>query len=281
MTTYRGDRIDLELDGVRRLDVRIVAGEVNVTAAHANGEAARARLEVEVLRGDDVDVELTSDGTLVVDHQPLRSLGGLLNGSLSCKANVAVVVPAGTPTTVRTVSGDIFVGGIDAGSSLSSVSGRITATGLDGDVALKSVSGEIEVQGVGTGTVRVNTVSGDLTISGGEPEEVRVKAVSGDLTLDLDEVPDIDCTTVSGDVAVRLPAEAALELDAVTVSGRLETSFPDGALDSGRRRLRGRIGAPGRAPERRLAARTTSGDVIVLRREPAGAGAAAARGLDR
>ena len=271
MTTYRGDRLDLQLDGVTRLDVRIVAGEVNVTAT--TGEpGGPVRVEVDVLRGDDVDVELAADGTLVIDHQPVKSWSGLLSGNLSVKANVAVVVPAGTPTNVRTVSGDVFVGGIAARTSLTTVSGRITATGLDGDVALRSVSGEIEVQGV-AGTVRVNTVSGDLTISGGDPEEVRVRAVSGDVTVDLDEAPDLDVTTVSGDVAVRLPSHAGLELDAVTVSGRLETSFPDGGLDSGKRRLRGRIGDGGA----RFSARTTSGDVIVLRRADATAG----RGLDR
>ena len=273
MTTYRGDRLDLELDGVLRLDVRIVAGEVDVTAT-AGEPGGPVRVEVEVLRGPDVDVELADDGTLVVDHQPVRSLADLIGGKLSCKANVAVVVPEGTPTHVRTVSGDAFVGGILAGTSITTVSGSITATGLDGEVALKTVSGDLDVQRVG-GYVRVNTVSGDVTISGGEPEEVNAKAVSGDLTFDLDEVPEVDCTTVSGDVALRLPADAGIDLDAVTVSGRLETSFPDDGLDAGRRRLRGRIGGGGR----RIAARTTSGDVILLRRT--GAGARVARGLDR
>jgi DUF4097 and DUF4098 domain-containing protein YvlB len=89
--------------------------------------------------------------------------------------------------------------------------------------------------------------------------------VSGDITLDFDGVPDVDCTTVSGDVAVRLPADAALEVDAVTVSGRLESSYPD-VLDSGKRRLRGSIGGGGR---RRLTVRTTSGDMVLLRRSSA------------
>ena len=275
MTTYRGDRLALELAEVTRLDIRIVAGEVNVTAS-TGAPGGPARLEVEVLRGPDVDVELTDDGTLVVDHQPVRSITDLIAGRLSCKANIAVVVPEGTPTHVRTVSADAFVGGILGGTSITTVSGRITATALDGEVALKTVSGDLDVQRVG-GYVRVNTVSGDLTISGGDPEEVNAKAVSGDLTFDLDEVPDVDCTTVSGDVAVRLPADAGIDLDAVTVSGRLETSFPDDDLDAGRRRLRGRIGGGGR----RLAARTTSGDVTVLRRTEAGAGAGVGRGLDR
>ena len=257
MTHYEGDRLELELDGIHEVDVRIVGGEVSITAGAR--EATSVRLEVEVLKGPDVEVD-ADGGVLSVQHQPVRSLGGLLSGDMAVKANVSVIVPEGTETRVRTVSGDVFVGGIRSSSSLTTVSGRITATGLDGEVGLRTVSGDIDVQGV-DGTVRANAVSGDVTISGGAPDEVTARSVSGELTLDFDEVPDVDCTTVSGDVAIRLPADAGVDVDAVTVSGRLESGFPD-VLESGKRRLRGRIGDGGR----RLSARTTSGDVIVLRR---------------
>jgi hypothetical protein len=272
MTTDRGERLDLELTGVERLDVRIVAGEVNVTARAGDGDGVH--VEVDVLRGPDVEVDLRDDGTLVIEHQPVRSLSGLLSGNVAVKANVTVIVPERTETLVRTVSADVFVGGIAAGTSVTTVSGRVTATGLDGDVSLKSVSGDLEVQGV-AGSVHANTVSGDLTISGGDPGEITARAVSGDVTFDLDDVPDVQCTTVSGDVAVRLPADAGLDLEAVTVSGRLETSFPDG-LDAGKRRLRGRIGGGGPG----VTVRTTSGDVVVLRRRDAEQ-PPAGRGLDR
>lgn len=257
MTHYEGDRLELELDEVDEVDVRIVGGEVSITAG--SSAATTVRLEVEVARGPHVDVEI-GEGVLAVQHQPVRSLGGLLNGDLSVRATVSVIVPENTDVRVRTVSGDVFVGGIRASCSLSTVSGRITATALDGEVGLRSVSGDIDVQGV-AGIVRANAVSGDVTISGGTPDEVTARTVSGELALDFDEAPDVDCTTVSGDVAVRLPASAGVDLDAVTVSGRLQSGFPD-LLESGKRRLRGRIGAGGR----RLVARTTSGDVIVLRR---------------
>ena len=257
MAHYEGDRLDLELEDVDELDVRIVAGEVTVTARA--GETG-VRLEVEVLRGPPVEVDLVG-GRLLVEHQPMKTWSSLLSGTVRAEANVSVLVPEGTDTKVRTVSGDVFVGGIRSSTSVSTVSGTVTATGLEGDVGLRSVSGDLDVQGVG-GTVRTNVVSGDLTIRGGDPVELTARAVSGDITLDLDAVPDADCTTVSGDVAVRLPSDAALEVDAVTVSGRLESSYPD-ALDAGKRRLRGSIGGGG---GRRLTVRTTSGDLMLLRR---------------
>lgn len=260
MTSYQGDRLELDLEGVHRLDVRIVAGEVNVSASTA-ATGGPARLEVDVVRGPDVDVELDDEGTLVVEHRPVRSLSRLLGGEFGAQATVTIIVPAATPTQVRTVSADAFVAGIEAGTSVATVSGRITVTGLDGDVNLRTVSGDVEAQDV-DGVVHTNAVSGDLTINGGEPEEVTARTVSGDVTLDLDAGADVDCTTVSGDVALRLPADAGLDLDVVTVSGHLETSFPDGDLDAGKRRLRGRIGDGGR----RVTVRTTSGDTVVLRR---------------
>ena len=270
MKTYRGDRLQLDLTDIDQLDIRVVGGEVDVTASSAEPRGA-VRVEVDVLRGPEARIDVV-DGVLVIDHQPARTLGSLLSGSVAAEATVAVVVPEETPVRIRTVSGQVFAAGITAAASITTVSGRITATGLDGDTSLKTVSGDLEVQGVG-GTVRVNSVSGDLTISGGDPQEVTARAVSGDLTCDLDEVPDVDCTTVSGDVALRLPADAGIDLEIVSVSGHLETTFPDDDLDAGRRRLRGRIGGGGR----RVAVRTTSGDVTVLRRSDAAAG----RGLDR
>ena len=265
MAHYEGDRLELELDGIREVDVRIVGGEVSITAGAR--ESTAVRLEVEVTRGPDVEVE-ADGGVLAVQHQPLRSVGSLFNGDLSVGAIVSVIVPEGTEARVRTVSGDVFVGGIRSSTSLTTVSGRITATALDGEVGLRTVSGDIDVQGV-DGTVRANAVSGDVTISGGSPDEVTARSVSGELTLDFDDVPDVDCTTVSGDVAVRLPADADVDFDAVTVSGRLESGFPD-ALEAGKRRLRGRIGDGGP----RLSVRTSSGDVTVLPRTSIGAGAA-------
>ena len=258
MGRHEGERLELELtaDEVREVDVRTIGGEVSVTAV---APGSPVRVEVEVERGPDAVVDLEG-GVLVVEHQPVRSLTRLLAGDVSVRANVSVLVPEDTDVRVRTVSADVFVAGIRSSSVLSTVSGRITATGLDGEIGLRSVSGDVDVQGVG-GVVRANAVSGDVTISGGSPEEVTARSVSGELTLDFDAAPDVDCTTVSGDVAVRLPASADVDLDAVTVSGRLESGFPD-VLDAGKRRLRGRIGVGGR----RLSARTTSGDVIVLRR---------------
>ncbi|MDQ3107395.1 MAG: DUF4097 domain-containing protein, partial [Actinomycetota bacterium] len=196
MTPHRGDRLDLDLAGVDRLEIHVIGGEVNVTANRAEAGDV-VHVEAEVLRGPAIDVDLRPDGTLVIDHKPVASISGLLAGHVAIRAVVTVTVPERTEVHVRTVSADSFVGGLTDATSVTTVSGRVTATALDGETALKSVSGDVDVQGV-AGSVRCVTVSGDLTINGGSPTDVSARSVSGDLTFDLDEIAPLDCTTVSG-----------------------------------------------------------------------------------
>src|SRR5689334_18407938 len=69
MAHYEGDRLDLELEDVDELEVRIVAGEVTVTAGSGSSDGGGVRLEVEVLRGPPIEVDLVG-GRLLVEHVP-------------------------------------------------------------------------------------------------------------------------------------------------------------------------------------------------------------------
>jgi hypothetical protein len=250
MAQWTGDRLDLSFEHVDELDIRIIAGEANVTT----GEGP-ARVEVEVFRGPPAEVRIEG-GKLSVLHQPERSVLGIMGG---LKAIVSVVVPEETRASVRTVSADAFVAGLRAPTTVTTVSGAITATGLDGDITLRSVSGDVEAQGL-AGTLRADSVSGDVTATA-DVSSARAKTVSGDVTLDLESTSEVDCVSVSGAVAVRLPTGAGIDVEVATISGRLDTNFPDGDLEITRRRMRGRIGGGGL----RTVVRTTSGDVAILR----------------
>jgi DUF4097 and DUF4098 domain-containing protein YvlB len=119
------------------------------------------------------------------------------------------------------------------------------------------------------GTLKFTTVSGDLTVVSGTSDTVRAETVSGDMTLDLDLRPGgrIDVSSVSGDVAVRLPATAGAQVDVRSMSGSLDSAF-DGVTAErkpGARTMRGAIGAG----DGSFRAKTVSGDVALLRREPA------------
>lgn len=290
MARWEGDEVKVELPRVVEAHVRIVGGEVTVTAA-----AGPAKVDAKVVEGEPLEVEVDG-GVLTVVHEPERwsvgpvkgvgtfkigpiTLGGGVGGkTLRCEAVVVLTVPPDTPLTVRTVSGEVVLAGLRAGASITTVSGRITATDVTGDLGVRSVSGVIEAEAV-DGAVSANVVSGEVTVTGRVPR-LTGHSVSGELTFDLDNVPETSLSTVSGDVLLRLPADASLHLELSTLSGTLDSAFPvDGRHD--RRRLVGDIGGAseaGSAPT--VNVRTMSGDVAVLRKEGATVGAAGADAAD-
>src|ERR1051325_12006742 len=101
------DEIDLELNDVRELDIRLVGGEITVTP----GEGP-TKLEGQVIRGGPLEVELTDDGVLHVTHERETDTLGFLFQAKSAKANVVVRVPAATLVTARGVTADVFVAGV-------------------------------------------------------------------------------------------------------------------------------------------------------------------------
>jgi hypothetical protein len=112
------------------------------------------------------------------------------------------------------------------------VNGGIQARALRGPTALHTVNGGIEVET--SGTAEAHTVNGGIT--------ARIGSTGGDGTLSFE--------TVNGGVEVWLPAGAAVNVEAGTVNGDIETDFPltvegrwgprrlNGALNGGGRTLR-------------------------------------------
>jgi hypothetical protein len=281
MARWEGNEVRVELPRVVEAHVRIVGGEVAVTAG--TGEP---RLDAHVLHGGPLTVEVEG-GVLIIVHEPESGFGVGL-GSISIagielplgrsagggrsnrhEAVVTLTVPPDTPVTVRTVNGDAVVAGVRAGASITTVSARVTATDVAGDVALRSVSGDIEAESV-DGPVSANTVSGEITVTGRVPE-LTGHSVSGDMTFDLDSSPEVSLSTVSGDVLLRVPSDATLRLDVTTMSGELDCGFPLEGGQTTRRRMTGEIGDWPSTSARRVGIRTLSGNVAILRNDRASA----------
>lgn len=114
--------------------------------------------------------------------------GDLELDSDEARVNFTVRVPAGVRFTARTVDGDI------------------EASGLRGPVDAASVSGNVRV--ATTGTARAATVSGNVDATFGETD--------GD---------EMDFASVSGNVVVRLAGDVGAEVEANTLSGRIDSDF--------------------------------------------------------
>lgn len=258
----------LDLEGVRRLEVRMVSGSVDVVGRTEDAESGAAQVEVSDLDGP-LTVSL-ENGTLTIVHERL-TWGGLLDwvGNRRSAATVSVSVPADCPVELGVVSADAVVSGIAAGrTSVKSVSGDVTLDGVRSDITAQTVSGDLETRLL-AGTLRFTTVSGDLTIVRGESDHVKAETVSGDLLLDLDLLPGarIDVSSVSGDLTLRMPEDVGLQVDVKTMSGSLDSAF-DGVRTErkpGKTTLHGQVGDG----DGRLSAKTVSGDVTLLRRTSA------------
>lgn len=266
MTEWRIDQPQsLDLDGVRRLNVRMVAGSINVVGRTEDAESGAAQVEVTKVEGP-LDVTL-ENGTLTIAHERL-TWGGLLDwiGNRRAEAVVSVSVPASCPIELGVVSADAVVSGIAADrTAVKSVSGDVTLDGVRSDITAQTVSGDLETRQL-SGTLTFKTVSGDLTVVAGSSDRVKADTVSGDVTLDLDllDAGRIDLASVSGDLVLRMPEDLGLTVDVKTMSGALDSAF-DGVRSEhkpGKKTMHGEVGGGGG----RLSAKTVSGDVTLLRR---------------
>lgn len=158
-----------------------------------------------------------------------------------------VSVPAGTEVEVGSVSGDVYVTGVEGETSVNSVSGEIQVTDTPSLVRAKSVSGDVEVRRARSDDdLEIASVSGEVTASDVEAEELDVSSVSGDVRLDSVACDEGEFDSVSGDirytgritsggqyefkshsgnVVITIGDEVGFELEANTFSGEVESDF--------------------------------------------------------
>lgn len=252
----------IDVDGVRRLKVGLVGGQVDVVAH----DEPSVRIEVHGVTVKDLRIEADGD-TVEIDHAQLRwdnFLDAFRNfGSGGPKAEVSVAVPRGTALTLGVVSAGALISGLSTDARLNTVSGDILVDGLTGDVSLNAVSGDVQLRDL-TGALSAKSVSGDITASGRIRKAV-ADTVSGDVLVDAaGPIDAITLNTVGGEATVRLDEGYAANFVVRSVSGRVQidgtkrsTSSPTNYIDS--------VGElSGQFADVRV--NTVAGDVTVLRR---------------
>lgn len=253
----------IEVDGIRKLKVGLVAGHVDVIAH----DEPVVRVEVHSVSGK--EMRITADGdTLEIDHAQLsweNWLDVFRNFRPgAARADVSVLVPRYVAVKLGVVSATALVSGLQEDADLSTVSGDLSTDGVAGDIQLNSVSGELTARNH-YGNVIAHTVSGDITATGDVLSFVS-DGVSGNVFLDLTGIPDlIKINTVSGNVTTRLEADVPTAYAINTVSGRLQ-------LDDSSLRVRGKFTGKHGVLDGRwtdFRANTVSGDVNVLHVERA------------
>jgi hypothetical protein len=203
-------------------------------------EATKAAPSERALR--DLEIEVEGEGDRV-EVRSRYSRPRWLGGA--AKVDYRVTVPREARVKVRNVNGRVEVRGVN---------GRLEASSVNGSVELSDLGGEVEA----------TTVNGSL--------EVRMAK--------FDPADRNRLSTTNGSVRLTLPGDAAADLEARTVNGRVHCDFDlsgDGRVS--RRRVEGRIGAGGA----RFELRTVNGSAHIDRglsasaRTPAEAGPSADR----
>lgn len=248
----------IEIDGIRKLKVGLVAGHVDVIA---HDEPA-VRVEVHSVSGK--DLRITADGeTLDIDHAQLsweNWLDVFRNFRPgAARADVSILVPREVSLKLGVVSATALVSGLHADADLSTVNGDLATDGIVGDLQLNSVNGELSARNH-HGRIAAHTVGGDITATG-SVLSFSSDGVSGNVFLDLADTPDvIKVNSVSGNVTARLEADVATSYAINTVAGTLQ-------LDDASLRVRGKFTGKTGVLEGRwtdFRANTVSGDISVL-----------------
>src|SRR5882757_6800657 len=156
-----------------------------------------------------------------------------------------ITVPAETTLRSRTGSGDI------------------RAEELSGPIYGRAGSGDLEFEETGSGDADIETGSGNIHLKG-LVGGLRASAGSGDITIDGNPKESWRVHTGSGNVRLRLPSEAAFDVDLATSSGNATINHPvattvQGKVQEGHKTVTGKVRGGGPL----LSVHTGSGDVHV------------------
>ena len=287
----------LKVTGPVELNIQSGAGGIHVRAGAGDTVtiAARLRASNAWLAGDvEAKIRRIEKNPPIEQTGNVIRVGRFADESLSRNVSITydVTVPAQASVTARNGSGGIDIGDVAGPVDAVTGSGRITIGRVAGRVAASTGSGGIEVSGAGSlttktgsGSIRAAAVAGDATASSG----------SGGVRIDLIARGTVDVSSSSGSVAVtgvngaarvstsssslevegrpsgpwivrsssghvtlRLPTDAAFDLDARVSSGKIETTHPitvTGTVD--KRSLQGQVRGGGPL----VTVRTSSGGI--------------------
>lgn len=168
-----------------------------------------------------------------------------------------------TKVDLESGSGDLRLSNLGAGFRAHTGSGNIGGHDISGPISAEAGSGDLQLELKAGGDVNVHTGSGNVDVRGVKGT-LRAEAGSGDINISGTQTGDWDVRTGSGDVQLRLPPDAAFDLEAATGSGSVVVDHPvtmtiQGDIRSSHHHVSGRVAGGGSS----LRVHTSSGDVHI------------------
>jgi DUF4097 and DUF4098 domain-containing protein YvlB len=289
----------LQTTGPVHLDLTTGSGNVQVRTGNANQVKVTGHIKATEWFSDNAEAKvkrLEANPPIQQSGNDIR-IGHIDDPELRHNISISydVIVPAETDLRVESGSGNQSVDGIRGPLNVSAGSGGLQITAIGDRVHAETGSGDIEIERVkgdvraktGSGSIRANDIaggfeadtgSGHITLQQTAPGSVRVdtgsggmelhgvrgsleaKAGSGTIQAEGNPTGAWNVHTGSGTVHLRLPSNAAFDLDAHTSSGSISVEQPHTVQGSiGRKEIRGRVGGGGVPVE----VETGSGDIRI------------------
>jgi hypothetical protein len=272
----------LQVSGPADLEVLTHSGDVIVRSGEAGNIRILGKIHVENRwwGGDKKD-----DVSAIEKNPPIQQSGNSVRVDYLNYRNISVdyeiTVPPDTRLRSKSGSGNLIVEGLHANLELETGSGDVRLRDLTGEVHAHTGSGNIRADNVsgafdahagsgdirleekGQGDVRADTGSGNIEVrdvNGG----LHASAGSGNVKVEGKPAYDWNVKTGSGNVEVKVPEQAAFDVDISTSSGTVTVDHPisttiQGRVQSPQREIRGQVHGGG--PEVRV--HTGSGDIHV------------------
>jgi DUF4097 and DUF4098 domain-containing protein YvlB len=172
-------------------------------------------------------------------NQALEGLRGPVDASTG--SGNLVISAIGDRVNATTGSGGIELNDIKGRVKATTGSGGIRAAAIAGAFSATTGSGNVRVSQTAPGDVEVGTGSGSIDVAGARGG-LRAHSGSGSVTVDGEPVAEWRVEVASGNIRMRLPTQAAFDLQARTGSGRISIDHPltvRGQLSP--RRIEGRV----------------------------------------
>jgi predicted DNA-binding protein with PD1-like motif len=272
----------LQVTGPVDLEVLSHSGDISVHSGPAGTVSISGKIQVDNswLTGD-----RQAEVSEVEKNPPIRQAGNSIHIDYPAMRHISIdydiTVPADTALRTRSGSGDQTVEGLRTNIELESGSGdmrlrdiqgevhvhtgsgNVDAMDIAGPITAEAGSGDIRLEEKSLGDVRVHTGSGNVDINGINGA-LRAEAGSGDITVGGTLTAASEIRTGSGDVRLRLPDQAAFDLEASTSSGEVVVDRPvamivQGNLQKAHRAINGKVNGGGPP----LTIHTGSGDVEI------------------
>lgn len=160
-------------------------------------------------------------------------------------------------------SGDVRARDIKGSWKSDFSSGDTDLDGFEGEsLSFQASSGDIVLRSIRARKADFETSSGDVRLVDADLEDFSARATSGDVAFEAagTALKQVRISTSSGDVSLRLPFNAAFDIDASQSSGEMEVGFSDGTAVRHRDTMVGYRRGTGGA---RIQVRTSSGDLSV------------------